>query len=263
MRWIRFSSGGRTAYGILENERITEVAGDPFGGYELTPRTHALDAVTIEVPVIPPTFYAAGLNYAAHVKEMAEKRGEQPSFPEKPDIGYRANNALIAHGAPVVIPYDASEKVHYEGELVVVIGREARRVSEAEALSAVLGYTIGNDVSERTWQRSDRTLWRAKNTDTFKPMGPWIETEVDLDAMRTKVRVNGKTTIEFPTNEMLFGIARYISTMSQYLTLHPGDVIWMGTDGSSPDLKPGDVVEVEISDIGVLRNPFVAEPRPR
>jgi 2-keto-4-pentenoate hydratase/2-oxohepta-3-ene-1,7-dioic acid hydratase in catechol pathway len=262
MRWIRFTQVGRTAYGILEGERIAEVSGDPFAGYERTPRTHALDAVRIEVPVIPPTFYAAGLNYAAHVREMAAKRGEQPAFPEKPDIGYRANNALIAHGEPVVIPHDASEKVQYEGELVVVIGKKARRVSEADALSVVLGYTIGNDVSERTWQASDRTLWRAKNTDTFKPMGPWIETDVDLDAMRTIVRVNGRTTIEFRTNDMLFGVARYISTMSQYLTLHPGDVIWMGTDGASPNVKGGDVVEVEISGIGTLRNPFVAESRP-
>ena len=258
MRWIRFTRADRTAFGILEGDRVVEVQGDPFEGYERTRQSHALGEVKIEVPVIPRTFYCAGLNYTAHIKEMAEKAGNKtPDFPSKPDIGYRANNALIAHGEPVVIPHDATEKVHYEGELVVVFGKKAKNLSEAEALSCVLGYTIGNDVSERTWQRSDRTLWRAKNTDTFKPMGPWIETDVKLDALETSVRVNGRETTRFPTNEMLFGVATFISAMSRYLTLYPGDVMWMGTDGVSPDLKSGDVVEVDIKGIGVLSNPFV------
>ena len=259
MRWIRFTAAGRTAYGVLEGHRIVEVAGDPFAGYERTARRHALAAVKIEVPVLPRTFYCAGLNYTAHVIEQAEKRGVAPDIPSKPDIGYRAVNALIADGEAVVIPRDASEKIQYEGELVAVIGKRAKHLSEAEALYCVLGYTTGNDVSERTWQRSDRTLWRAKNSDTFKPMGPWIETAVDLDALETIVRVNGAETTRFRTNTMLFGVAVFISAMSRYLTLHPGDVIWMGTDGSSPDLKSGDVVDVEITGIGTLRNPFIAE----
>ena len=122
----------------------------------------------------------------------------------------------------------------------------------------MLGYTIGNDVSERAWQAADRTFWRSKNTDTFKPMGPWIETEADLDAMETVVRLNGEVRTRFRTGDMLFGVARFISTMTRYLTLHPGDVIWMGTDGASPDLKPGDTVEVEVTGVGTLSNPFVA-----
>jgi 2-keto-4-pentenoate hydratase/2-oxohepta-3-ene-1,7-dioic acid hydratase in catechol pathway len=259
MRWLRFTAAGRTAYGILEGEQIAEVAGDPFAGYQRTGASHALGAVKLEVPVIPRTFYCAGLNYGAHVLEQAQKRGVAPDFPKQPDIGYRANNALIAHGEPVIIPRDATDKVQYEGELVVVIGRKAKHLSEADALSCVLGYTIGNDVSERSWQRSDRTLWRAKNSDTFKPMGPWIETEVKLEALQTIVRVNGRETIRFATNEMLFGVATYLSTMSRYLTLYPGDVVWMGTDGAASDLKSGDVVEVEIAGIGTLRNPFLRE----
>jgi 2-keto-4-pentenoate hydratase/2-oxohepta-3-ene-1,7-dioic acid hydratase in catechol pathway len=261
VRWIRFSQLGRTAYGILEGDRIREVAGDPFAGYEATARVHDLGAVKIEVPVVPPTFYCVGLNYAEHIKEAAAKLGIAPNLPKQPDVGYRAINALIAHGEPVIIPGDAS-KVQYEGELAVVIGRRAKHLSEAEALSCVLGYTIGNDVSERAWQKSDRTLWRAKNTDTFKPMGPWIETDVDLDRLETRVCVNGAETTRFRTNAMLFGVATYIATISRYVTLCPGDVIWMGTDGTSPDLKAGDTVEVEISGIGTLRNPFVAaEPQ--
>jgi 2-keto-4-pentenoate hydratase/2-oxohepta-3-ene-1,7-dioic acid hydratase in catechol pathway len=260
MRWLRFSTEGRIAYGILEGDRVTEMRGDPFAGAEPAGRIHAISAVKIEVPVIPGTFYCAGRNYVAHVRESAAKRGVAPEIPAKPDIGYRAVNALVAHGEPVIIPADATEKVQYEGELVVVIGKRAKHLSEADALGCVLGYTIGNDVSERAWQRGDRTFWRAKNTDTFKPMGPWIETDINLGTMRTTVRRNGVATTEFATGDMLFGIATFISTMTRYLTLHPGDVIWMGTDGTSPDLLDGDVVDVEISGIGTLTNRFVRAP---
>src|SRR5262249_27160355 len=107
-------------------------------------------------------------------------------------------------------------------------------------------------------QRSDRTLGRAKCTDTFKPLGPWIETHVDLDGLETRVRVNGEQTTHFRTNDMLFGVATYICAITRYVTLYPGDMIWMGTDGASPDLKAGDVVEVEITRIGTRRNPFPA-----
>lgn len=258
MRFMRFTAEGRTAYGLVEGERVLELRGGLLDPPEHTGRSFALRDVTAEVPVMPRTFYAAGLNYTDHVIEMAAKRGETPAIPAKPDMGYRAQSALIAHDEPVVIPSDAT-KVQYEGEIVAVIGRRAKHLSEAEALGCVFGYTIGNDVSERNWQKEDRTFWRAKNTDTFKPMGPWIETELDLDAAETVVRLNGAETLRFQTNHMLFGIARFISTMTRYLTLHPGDVIWMGTDGVSPDLKPGDDVEIEISGIGTLRNPFIAE----
>jgi len=257
VRWIRFSHRSGTAYGILEGDRILEVAGDPFAGWERTPRAHQLADVKIEIPVVPPTFYCVGLNYAEHVREAAAKLGIAAQLPTQPDVGYRAANALIAHDEPVVIPPGAS-RVHYEGELVAVIGKRAKGLSEAEALSCVLGYTIGNDVSERVWQKSDRTLWRAKNCDTFKPMGPWIDTDVDLNALETRVRVNGRETTRFRTNAMIFGVAAYIAAITRYITLHPGDILWMGTDGTSPDLKGGDVVEVEIAGLGVLRNAFVA-----
>jgi 2-keto-4-pentenoate hydratase/2-oxohepta-3-ene-1,7-dioic acid hydratase in catechol pathway len=258
MRWLRFTVEGRTSYGILEGDRVVEVNGDPFKGSERTARAHPLASVKIEIPVVPPTFYCAGLNYVSHVVGMSAG-GHNLKIPTQPDIAYRGPGALIAHDEPVVIPRDATSKVQYEGELVVVIGKKARHLSEADALSCVLGYTIGNDVSERTWQKSDRTNWRAKNSDTFNPMGPWIETGVDLDSLETIVRLNGKEQTRFKTNGMLFGVAKFISTMTRYMTLYPGDVIWMGTDGVPPDLKAGDVVEVEITGIGTLRNPFVAE----
>jgi 2-keto-4-pentenoate hydratase/2-oxohepta-3-ene-1,7-dioic acid hydratase in catechol pathway len=257
MRWVRFSKHGKTAYGSLTHDTVSEIAGEPWDNAEPTGNTYPLSSVTLEIPVVPRTFYCAGINYASHIREMAHKRGVDPVFPDKADIGYRANNALIAHNEPVVIPAHAPPKINYEGELVVVIGKQAKHLTQDTAMSAVFGYTIGNDVSERTWQRADRTFWRGKNTDTFKPMGPWIETDVDLDTMQTIIRRNGREDLRFKTNDMIFGIAHYIATMTRYLTLFPGDVIWMGTDGTSPDLVDGDVVEVELTGIGVLRNPFV------
>lgn len=260
MRWLRYTLSGRTAYGIVEGDRVVEVAGDPFAGFEKTGQVHALGDVKIELPVVPGTFYAVGMNYPAHVREMAAKRGMEPDLPKQPDVGYRANSGLIAHGEPIIVPAEATEAINYEGELVAVVGKRAKGLSEAEALSCLLGYTIGNDVSERTWQKSDKTLWRAKNTDTFAPMGPWIETDVpDLDALETTVRVNGEVSSKFRTNEMLFGVATFLSTISRYITLQPGDVLWMGTDGTSPNLKDGDVVDVEITGLGVLTNPVRRE----
>ncbi|OWU85624.1 2-keto-4-pentenoate hydratase [Oceanicola sp. 22II-s10i] len=258
MRWCRYDAGDGPQYGLVEGEEIREVTGTPFGQWEETNRLRGFDDVRLLVPVVPPTFYCVGLNYAKHIKEAADRNGVVPNLPTLPDVGYRANNALIAHGENIVIPKDAT-KVHYEGEIVAVIGKRCRHVSEAEALDYVLGWTIGNDVSERIWQKSDRTLWRAKNTDTFKPMGPWIDTEARLEDMMTTVRVNGEETITFKTDEMIFGVATFISVMSQYMTLVPGDVIWMGTDGTSPDLKAGDEVEIEISGVGTLRNRLVME----
>lgn len=260
MRWIRYSTPlQKPRYGILEGETIREVEGTPFDDYAATGETIPLAGVKIEVPVVPPTFYCVGRNYAAHVIEHAKMRGEEPQLPQKPDIGYRAANALIADGEDVIIPRDAGEKVHYEGELVVVIGKKAKNLSPKEALSCVLGYTIGNDVSERDWQKSDRTFWRAKNTDTFKPMGPWIETDINPHELETRVYLNGALNLSFKTADMIFSIETFISEMSRYLTLYPGDIIWMGTEGTSPNLKHGDVVEVEISGIGRLKNRFVRE----
>ena len=147
-------------------------------------------------------------------------------------------------------PRDAGEQFQYEGELVAVFGKRCRNVSKEDALDYVFGWTIGNDVSERTWQANDRTLWRAKNCDTFKPMGPWIVTDADLDAMVTTIRINGQVTETFKTNNMIFDAPTYISEVSKYCTIEPGDVMWMGTDGVPENMKAGDVCEIEISGIG-------------
>ena len=259
MRWVRIEHQGKPVYGIVEGEQIALTSGDLFDNPQKTGETVPLEGAKLLVPIEPKTFYAAGLNYLDHVLEQAKIKGIEPNIPPKPDIGYRANNALIAHNEPIVIPKDATQRTEYEAELVVIIGKKAKNLTEDNALSCVFGYTIGNDFSERTWQSGDRTLWRAKNTDTFKPMGPWIETDVDLESLETTVRVNGKETIKFPTNKMLFGVKTYIAAMSKYLTLYPGDMVWMGTEGHSPEMKDGDVCEIEISGIGTLSNPVTRE----
>ena len=200
-------------------------------------------------------FYAAGLNFRAHIEWANRHHGGKYAVPSQADIGYRSPNALIASGEDIVIPADAPGPVEYEGELVAVIGRIAKQVPEDRALEYVAGYTLGNDVSDRSWQRSDRTLWRAKNSDTFKPMGPAIVDGIDPMAQTIEVRINGRTVSSYSTRDMIFGVAHFISRMSRYLTLHPGDVIWFGCDGPTlPALEPGYLVEVANDSIGVLAN---------
>ena len=244
MKWCRFKTDKGISFGLIEDDSVIEVEGNPIlGDYKKTSRTFPLAKVKLDIPVVPPTFYCVGINYADHVRRMAIKRGKEPEFPKKPDIGYRTNNALLPHGEAIVKPRDAGEKFQYEGELV-----------------DVFGWTIGNDVSERDWQALDRTMWRSKNADTFKPMGPWIETDVgDLNKLTTTIKVNGEVKDTFATNNMIFDAPTYISTVSKYCTIYPGDVMWMGTDGVPENIKPGDVVDIEITNIGTLTNPVVLE----
>ena len=259
MRWLKFTVAGKTSWGVVEGDKVIAVSGDPFGEWQRTPQSHALKDVKIELPLIPRTFYCVGLNYLKHLKEAADKAGTVPNIPDRPEIGYRAQNALIAHDEEVVIPATATEKIHYEGELVVVIGKKAKHLTKANAMSCVFSYTVGNDVSERTWQKADRSLWRSKNADTFKPMGPWIITGLNPDDLRVTIRLNGKEMFTYAIKDAIFGVRQFISRMSQYLTLYPGDVLWMGTDGATENMKDGDLIEVEVPEIGVLRNPVVRE----
>ncbi len=147
----------------------------------------------------------------------------------------------------------------YEGEIVAVVGKTMRNVSPQEATAGIFGWTIGNDVTERDWQKNDPTNLRAKNSDTFKPMGPFIATGIEPRDMTTNVRLNGKTLHSFPTGNMLFSAGEVISDISRTNTLAPGDVVWLGTDEVPRALNPGDTIEIEITGIGVLRNPVVAE----
>ena len=163
MKFGRFEQKGRVFFGTVEGEQVTELEGSIFESHKATTKKHALSALKTLVPCMPYNFYCAGLNYAAHVEWANKRTGSSLKLPQKADVGYRSPNALIATGESIVIPPDSPGPVQFEGELVAVIGKKARNLSEKDALSCVLGYTLGNDVSDRGWQKSDRTLWRAKN----------------------------------------------------------------------------------------------------
>jgi 2-keto-4-pentenoate hydratase/2-oxohepta-3-ene-1,7-dioic acid hydratase in catechol pathway len=261
MIWCRFEKDGAASSGIVEGDTVIAVDGDPFGRHTRTSTEHKLSEVKLLVPVLPPTFYAIGSNYRTHVIERSKAKGfKEPKFYDRPRVGYRANSALIATGENIVKPAGSGPRFEYEGELVAVIGKRCRNVSPEEANACIFGWTIGNDVTERDWQKNDPTNLRGKNADTFKPMGPWIATGVEPRDMITTVWLNGETIHKFPTGDMLFSAGEVISDISRTNTLSPGDVVWLGTDELPQSIEPGDTIEIEISGIGVLRNRVVAGP---
>lgn len=260
MTFCRFQWEGGISYGIVEETTIRAIEGDPFHGYRLLGARHTLEDARLLVPVMPGNFYAIGSNYRDHVESMAKRRGRDPIFYERPRVGYRANSALIPTGADIVKPADSGPRFEYEGELVAVVGKSGRKLNARQAEQCILGWTIGNDMSERDWQAKDATNIRAKNADTFKPMSPWIVTGIDIRDMTTSVRVNGELVHSFPTGNMLFSPGDVLSEISRYNTLAPGDVVWLGTDQVPRQVVPGDMIEVEITSIGTLRNRVVAEP---
>ncbi|GIE86320.1 fumarylacetoacetate hydrolase family protein [Actinoplanes regularis] len=253
MRYSRIQLRGRPVFAEVADGLAHVLDADPITGRAgRTGERVPLAGVDFLPPVIPGVFYAVGFNYRGHVERH---RAEAPA---RPEVGYRANNALTGHRTPIVRPAGVSGRFEAEGEVVAVIGRTLKRASYQEAQASVFGWTIGNDVSAREWQHADRSFWRSKNSDTFKPMGPWIETGVDPLAQTTTVRVDGGIRAGFATGDMIFDPFDFIVETTKYLTMHPGDVLWMGAD-STVQLEPGNVVEIEISGIGTLSNPVVAE----
>ena len=254
MRWLRYQGANGIRYGIVEGQTVAEIDTTPFVAWQRTGATAELHAVKTLVPVIPGTFYAIGAELSGACGGVREHAGRA----QAPAAGYRANSALIADGENIVIPAE-SGGIQYEGELVAVIGKTGRYVPERDALSIVLGYTIGNDVSERTWQKADNGLWRAKNADTFKPMGPWIETDVDLPSLITRVRVNGRQMLEFQDERHVLRGRALHRRDHQVHDAPSGRCDLDGHRGSNADLRAGDVCEIELDQIGTLRNPVVAE----
>ncbi len=259
--WVRFEGADGPRCGYIEGSAVFPITGDMFGDWQQQGAPVPVTAAKLLAPVIPPTFYACGINYEGHWRTAAEEFGLDPdkSWPTHPEVGYRAQSAIIGPGAPIVLPADVPPNVQAESELAVVIGRRARHVSAGDALEHVFGYTIANDVSARGWQFQDRTFWRSKNSDTFKPLGPWIRRGVDLNRLLTRVHVNGELRESFRTNAMIWSIADYIAAITRYITLVPGDVIIMGSDGHCPRIHAGDTVSIEIEGIGTLVNPVIKE----
>jgi 2-keto-4-pentenoate hydratase/2-oxohepta-3-ene-1,7-dioic acid hydratase in catechol pathway len=253
-KFVRFSKGSSTAYGILAGETIREIQGNIFGSFKETSTQHRLADVKLLHACEPPKVLAVGLNYKSHLGERKP--------PANPEIFYKPISSLQNPEDPIVIPKGA-ENVHYEGELVVVIGKRASRVSVSEARKVIFGVSCGNDVSERDWQggpQKDLQWWRAKGADTFAPLGPVIVRGVDYGNLLLQTRLNGKVVQKQSTSDLLFDCPTIVSFVSQFVTLVPGDVIYTGTPGSTSKMNPGDVVEVEIENIGVLRNKIVAAP---
>lgn len=258
MKWCRIEVDGKPGFGIIEGPDIVLVDAPPYEQFKKTGQRIKLSGAKFLPPVMPYNFYAAGINFRAHIEWAAQRLGMALKPPAQADIGYRSPNALVGSGADIVVPKDSPGPVHFEGELVAVIGRRAKNVPEEKALDCVAGYTLGNDLSERSFQKTDRTLWRAKNIDTFKPMGPVVVDGIDPMKQRITVRVNGKEASSYNTSGAIFSLQHYIARMSAYVTLWPGDVIWLGCDGATlPALEHGDLVEVVNDAIGTLANRVV------
>ena len=251
-------------YGVLEAETIHFLSGAPVTGpVERTGAGCALkDVVRFLPPVDPPNIIALGLNYLEHAKES------RMELPPAPVIFLKATTSLIGHLQPIRLPREAPDEVDYEAELAVVIGRTARNVTEEQAGAHVFGYTCGNDVSARDCQfRQDKQWARGKSFDTFAPIGPWIETELDPARLCIRSLLNGRVMQDAGTGDLIFKVPRIISYLSRQMTLPPGTVIMTGTPPGvgfarkePVFLRPGDTIEVDIEGIGVLRNPVVAEP---
>lgn len=255
MRIARFTTGDDPMFGLVDGagEKIAEITGDPlYTKIELTGTVHQVEDVRLLAPVIPRSkIIGIGRNYADHAKEMGNE------VPAEPLMFLIPNTAVIGPGDPVVMP-EISERVDYEGELAVVIGRMCKDVSPEEVKKVVFGYTISNDVTARDLQKSDGQWSRAKGFDTFCPLGPWIETDLDPADSRVTTRLDGEVVQDGPTSDMIFGVAELISHASRAFTLLPGDVILTGTPEGVGPVKAGQRVEVEVPEIGVLANTYVA-----
>lgn len=247
-RYVRYTVGGTTSYGLLDGETVRELSGDLFGNPRPSGRIHRLEQVKVLAPTTPGKVIAVGLNYLTHL-------GERPAA-TYPGLFAKMPTSIIGPEADVIYPSDATN-LHFEGELVVVIGKRAQNVTVADAPKYIFGVTAGNDISERDWQRSDLQWFRAKASDTFGPLGPMIVTGLNYGDLLLQTRVNGEVVQSQRTKDLVFDVPTIVSYISRYVTLEPGDVIYTGTPGTTKAMKPGDVVEVEIEGIGVLRNKIV------
>lgn len=257
MKFVRYQSVHGPAFGALDRDgAVCELEGTPFGSYRQGQGVGSLDQLSLLPPVEPRKIICVGKNYADHVAESSN-----PTMPEFPLCFMKPPTALIAHGLPVVYPKN-SATVHYEAELVVVIGKTGRHIPVSRALTHVLGYTCGNDISARDWQRREMAqgfLLRGKGFDTFGPIGPVVETDIDPSDVGIRLRLNGEIRQNARTSQLIFDIPTLISSLSEAITLEAGDVIWTGTPAGVGPISPGDVMEVEIDGIGTLRNPVIAE----
>jgi 2-keto-4-pentenoate hydratase/2-oxohepta-3-ene-1,7-dioic acid hydratase in catechol pathway len=259
MRYARFlrKKDLSPVLGWLEEDQVGIIAGPLFEAHRRLPESQPLGTVKLLVPWIPGKILCVGRNYADHARE------HHVDIPDVPLIFMKPPSAVIGPGEAIVLP-PQSGQVEHEGELAVVIGRRIRNATPDEAMAAVFGYTIANDVTARDLQQRDGQWTRAKSFDTFCPLGPWIDTEVDPNDLRITCRVNGRIRQLESTRDMVFSIPQLLTFVSGIMTLDPGDVLLTGTPAGVGKLEPGDTVQVEIEGIGILENPVTgpaaAEP---
>jgi 2-keto-4-pentenoate hydratase/2-oxohepta-3-ene-1,7-dioic acid hydratase in catechol pathway len=250
MKFARYLAHGQVSYGVVDGDSVKEITTTPFEDYQVTDHTHGLSEVKLLPPTAPSKMFAVGLNYVSHLHD-------RPA-PTEPLIFLKTPSSLIGPGDTIVKPRDV-ETLQEEGELVIVIGKRCRNVSKADALDYVLGYSCGNDVSAREWQRGDGQWWRAKSADTFSPVGPVISDEINPDDAMLRIRVNGNEVRAESTSSMVFDVRTAIEWISRRQTLEAGDLIFTGTHGTPVNINPGDMVDIEIDGIGVLSNPVRME----
>ena len=250
MKIARYLAHGQISNGAVEGDMVKQLSASPFEEFTITDHVHPLSEVKLLAPCVPTKILAIGLNYSSHLHD-------RPG-PTEPMVFYKTPTSLIGPDDTIIRPKD-TERLDEEAELVVVIKDRCRNVPAEEAMQHVLGYTCGNDVSARDWQSEDRNWWRAKSADTFSPAGPYIVTDLDPSNVRVSARINGKEVQSESTRYLIFDIPAIVAYTSRYVTLEPGDMIYTGTPGEPGEMKDGDVCEIEIEGIGILRNPIKLE----
>ena len=253
MKFIRFSSGSSKEHiGILKSENeIVEITGDMFGEYKKTDNVFSLDDIKVLPPTSPSKVLCVGLNYRDHAAEMNKP------LPQAPMLFMKPNTAVIAHNEEIIYPSHMSKRVDYEGEIAVVIGREAYMVEEQDAEDYIFGYTCINDITARDLQKIDIQFTRGKGFNTFAPFGPFIETEISPDNLGIMTLLNNEVKQDSNTDNLIFKVKTLVSFISKIMTLLPGDIIATGTPAGIGPVKPGDRLEVRIEGIGSLVNHVV------
>jgi 2-keto-4-pentenoate hydratase/2-oxohepta-3-ene-1,7-dioic acid hydratase in catechol pathway len=250
MRTCRFRRSGREHYGVVEGLQVRALTAEPWAGGLAEGPAYALSEVSLLAPVIPSKVVCVGRNYRAHAKELGNE------VPKEPLLFIKPSTSVIGPGGEIRIP-EASKEVHHEAELAVVVGRTLSRASAAEAREAVFGWTCLDDVTARDIQRAEQHFTRAKGYDTFCPIGPVVETDLDPLEVVVTCRVNGEQRQRGHTKDMVVDPYALLAFVSQIMTLLPGDVVSTGTPEGVGPIRRGDWVEVEVTGIGVLKNPVV------
>ena len=258
MLFCRHRHGDTVNHGIVEGARVQPIEGEIFGGHQPAGEPIPLAEVQLLAPLIPRTILAAAVNYQSHAPSGRAVLKDDAA-PTVPQLFLKPTSSVIGHGETIVLPTGA-HRVDAEGELVAVVGRTCRKVTSEDALSYVFGYTCGNDVSARHWQRDDLQWWRAKGSDTFTVIGPVIATGLDPSDLRLRTLVDGEERQSSRTSQLIHSIGKMIAFASEVMTLAPGDMLFTGTPGEPPKLEDGGVVEIEIEGIGTLSNPVRREP---